>query len=265
MKLTNPKKFEAIISVLLVLILATLACEIPGTTLDTNAAATAVQQTVQAAAPGDSGSTGGLQPIDPAALTATSIAAANQPISTPTEAGQVAHIPTATTQSYAQAPAASPTAASGNVQPTASPSPTLPPPPAQGPAQPSSMTSSYVELYDYYDSKQGVDLDNGGGLDEMAYMEYNSSDPNPGHALGQLGGRGTVWADVGTASPSYQSCTAIMSWYPGIFISQGHYYCYITDQNNYGYLRVDRLEQIGTGGSELQPWVLGVSFTTWLP
>lgn len=56
-----------------------------------------------------------------------------------------------------------------------------------------------------------------------------------------------------------------MSWYPGIFISQGHYYCYITDQNNYGYLRVDRLEQIGTGGSELQPWVLGVSFTTWLP
>ncbi|MBT3389595.1 MAG: hypothetical protein HN413_04215 [Chloroflexi bacterium] len=264
MKPTNPKKIEAIISVLLVLILATLACEVPGATIDTNAAATAVQQTVQAAAPGDTNSTGGLQPIDPAALTATSIAAANPPISAPAENGQAAPMPTATTQNYAQSPAASPTSSSGNVQPTSAP-PTTAPPPAQGAAQPSSATSSYVELYDYYDSKQGVDLDNGGGLEEMAYMEYNSSDPNPGHALGQLGGRGTVWADVGTTSPTYQSCTAIMSWYPGLHISKGHYYCYITDQNNYGYLRVDRLEQIGTGGSELQPWVLGVSFTTWLP
>lgn len=259
MKPTHSTKLASIISTLLVLISAMLACGLPESTIDTNAAATAVQQTVQAVMSGDTNSPGGLQPITPAELTATSIAAANPPASAPAEAEQPAPMLTATTQSYAQVPTASPTTSSGNAQPASAP------PPTQAAAQPSSMTSSYVELYDYYDSKQGVDLDNGGGPDEMAYMEYKSSDPNPGHALGQLGGRGTVWADVGTTSATYQSCTAIMSWYPGLHIAQGHYYCYITDQGNYGYLRVDRLEQVGTGGSELSPWVLGVSFTTWLP
>lgn len=141
------------------------------------------------------------------------------------------------------------------------PPPTSPPPPTQVPL---SITSGYVELYNFASSNQGVDLDNSGGLDEMAYNEYDSNDPNPGHTIGQLGGRGTVWASWG-GTPTYENCRSITSWNPGIFIAQGNVFCYITDQGNYGYMRIDRLEQIGTGGSEIQPWVLGVSFTTWVP
>lgn len=259
------------------LVLAILAC---GTTSDSDvnvdAAATAVQQTMQAA-PQTEGqeSTGGLQPISPENLTATSVAYANQQPPTPGTADQ----PTATTetQTESQNLAQQPDTSSDNTQPTAAqqaptnpssqPTPTsAPPQPAQqGPAQPSSSTSAYVELYDIYSSNQGVDLDNSGGPDEMAYMEYKESDPNPGHAIGQRGARGTVWVDMGTSAPTYETCSTLPIWQTSLFISLGHYYCYQTDQQNYGYLRVDRLEQVGTGGSELSPWVLGISFTTWLP
>ncbi len=272
MKLACPNNLIHIMSASLLLILAILACGVtPDVNVDT--AATAVQQTVQAAAQSaGEGQSSGLQPISPQDLTATSAAAANQG-----PAAQDPASPTPTAQSLAQVPAsATPTQSAGGQQPAAPqpsptatlpppPTPTSPPPPTQGPAQPSSATSSYIELYDYDSSSQGVDLDNSGGLDEMGFFEYDSNDPFPGNAVGQLGGRGTVWADVGTSAPTYQTCTAITTWHTGIFISQGQYYCYITDQQNYGYMRVDRLEQIGTGGSEIQPWVLGISFTTWLP
>lgn len=142
--------------------------------------------------------------------------------------------------------------------PTQPPQPTQPPPPTSPP--PPSITSSYVELYD----EDGVDLDNSGGSDEMVYLAYDSTDLNPGHAIGQKDGGGTVWASWG-GTPTYEDCRSITRWETGVFIAQGDIFCYGTDQGNYGYLRIDRLEQIGTGDSEIQPWVLGVSFTTWVP
>lgn len=170
-----------------------------------------------------------------------------------TQAPLVEQLLTSTPTIYLDLPTVTPTPTDTGSEPSS--------PPAQGPT---SMTSSYVELYDFHDSNQGVDLDNSGGPDEMAYLAYDSSDPNPGHAIGQHGGRGTVWASWG-GTPTYDDCRSITSWNPGIFVAQGNIFCYITDQGNYGYLRIDRLEQIGTGGSELQPWVLGFSYTTWLP
>jgi hypothetical protein len=266
----------AIFSAVLLLILASLACGSQNADINIDAAATAVQQTIQAAPPSGGDAAGGLQPISPADLTATSVSAASQaPPTVAAGADQPEAAPTATTQNLAQQPAATqPSTSSGGQQPTAiPPSPTSPAPPTstspplptQEPAQPSSLTSSYVELYDYDASQQGVDLDNSGGAPEMAYMEYDSNDPFPGHAVGQLGGRGTSWADMGTTAPTYETCSKVNSWNPGQFIILGNYYCYHTDQLNYGYMRVDRLEQAGTGGSELSPWVLGISFTTWLP
>lgn len=81
------------------LLLAALACLPSGNVADI--AATAIQQTVQAA--GGSVPAGGLQPISPADLTATSVAA-NQVPAAETQ-------PTATTQAGAQVPAAVPPSA----------------------------------------------------------------------------------------------------------------------------------------------------------
>lgn len=93
------------------LCLAILACQVVGgPAADPDAAATAIQQTLQAQQAGNT-SPGGLQPISPADLTATSIAAANQPAATPLGSGH----PTVTIQSNPQATTA--------VPPTATPIP----------------------------------------------------------------------------------------------------------------------------------------------
>ncbi len=142
--------------------------------------------------------------------------------------------------------------------PTQTPPPVFDPPTSIPPTEaPPAITSSYVELYDY----EGVDLDNSGGSNEMFFGAYDPNTPNPGHNIGQQGGGGTVWA--ATSNPSYENCMAITSWQTATFIALGETYCYQTDQYNYGYLRIDRLEQVGTG--EISPWVLGIPFSTWLP
>ncbi|MBT3338818.1 MAG: hypothetical protein HN855_03730 [Anaerolineae bacterium] len=144
------------------------------------------------------------------------------------------------------------------------PQPTAAPPTPTDAPLPPSVRSGYVDLYDYYGDQEGVDLDNSGGAYEMGYFEYNSSDPNPGHFVGQLGGGGTNWAAWGGV-PSYEDCLSINSWHTGIAVAQGNYFCYITDQGNYGYMYISKLEQFGTGGGEISPWVLGVNFNTWVP
>jgi hypothetical protein len=87
-----------------ILFLATLACQaINGASETPNAAATAVQQTLQAEQGGNA-DPGGLQPISPADLTATSNAAAAVANQTPAGSPATATVP----QTNAQAPTAAP-------------------------------------------------------------------------------------------------------------------------------------------------------------
>ncbi len=94
---------KLLITCVSILLFVALACQAASGVSDLSA--TAVQQTVEAAAQqGGTGPAGGLQPISPADLTATSVAAAavaaNQ---TPTSTA-TGNQPTATTQTQAQAP-----------------------------------------------------------------------------------------------------------------------------------------------------------------
>ncbi len=120
---------------------------------------------------------------------------------------------------------------------------------------PMKVFSGYVTLYD----GEGVDLENSGGTIEMVYSVFDGST----HYLGQAGNGGTAFAPL-YESPTYEICaTSISGWSTSVSIAQGNFYCYKTDQGNYGWLRIDKLEQEGNG--EIRPWAATITFATWVP
>ena len=66
-----------------------------------------------------------------------------------------------------------------------------------------------------------------------------------------------------TSSPSYETCRAVGAWYPGIApVNEGETYCYLTAGGTYGYFRIDKIEN---RGSEIAQWIIGLSYTVWIP
>ena len=130
----------------------------------------------------------------------------------------------------------------------------------QPPAAPSVQTrSNYVELGNWYTTEETADMDFS-GANELAYMAATSDYPD--HSLGQnvSQGEGIMMARV--SSPSYDTCRAIPAWNTGIIVHADETYCYLTAGGTYGYFHIDKIEN---RGSEIANWVIGLSYTIWVP
>lgn len=152
--------------------------------------------------------------------------------------------------------------------PTDTPAPTQPPADTPAPTQPPTDTpapavqtrSGYVELRDWYGTGETADMDFS-GANELTYIAARSDDPR--HGLGQYVNQGEGIMMARTSSPSYENCRAVNVWYPGIApVQVGETYCYQTSGGIYGYFRIDKIENLG---GEIAQWVIGLSYTVWIP
>ena len=148
--------------------------------------------------------------------------------------------------------------------PAATPTPKLETLPTNTPVAPAAAPSvqtrsNYAEFGDWYTTEETADMDFSGAK-ELAFMAANSDYPD--HSLGQnvSQGEGIMMASV--SSPSYDTCRAIPAWNTGIIVHTGETYCYLTAGGTYGYFHIDKIEN---RGSEIANWVIGLSYTVWVP
>lgn len=164
-----------------------------------------------------------------------------------TEAPQVVDMPTNTSVPPTQPPA--PTAV-----------PTQPPPPT---AVPVTVQSGYVELRDWYTTEDAADIDFD-GVPQLVY--YAATSDYPDHSMGEYVAQGNVTNMALVSAATYDTCRAIGAWNTSIAsVSAGQTYCFISDNNNgssMGYFHIDKLEN---QGSEIDNWVIGISYGIWVP
>ncbi len=123
--------------------------------------------------------------------------------------------------------------------------------------------SGYVELRDWYAAEDVADIDFD-GVPQLAYTAATSDYPN--HGLGEYVAQGNVTNMTLTAGASYDSCRATQAWNTSVApVSAGQTYCFVADNKNgtsYGYFHIDKIEN---QGSEIDNWVIGISYTVWIP
>ena len=163
-----------------------------------------------------------------------------------------------------------------NLQPTTAPVvqapintpfPTQVPPTATQPPPPTTVSivtkSGYVELRDWYVTDDLADLDFD-GVPQLAYIAATSDYPS--HGLGENVAQGNITNMSLVATATYDTCLAINSWDTAVApVSAGQTYCFVADNNNgtsYGYFHIDKIEN---QGSEIDNWVIGISYTVWIP
>lgn len=142
---------------------------------------------------------------------------------------------------------------------TITPTPYLEPP-TDTPAPVVQTRSGYVELGDWYATGETADMDFS-GANELAYIAARSDDPR--HGLGQNVNQGEGIMMARTSSPSYENCRAVSAWNTSIApVQVGETYCYLTSGGTYGYFRIDKIEN---RGGEIAQWIIGLSYTVWIP
>ncbi len=146
--------------------------------------------------------------------------------------------------------------------PTSTPVPVVETLPTEQPPVPVSNTtqSGYVELGDLTGTGELADMDFNGAA-QLGYFAPTSSYPN--HSMGQDISQGDAIMMALVSSASYNVCQSLSGWTTSIGpVHAGETYCYRTANNTYGYFHIDKIEN---RGSEIDWWVISLSYTVWVP